>query len=364
MPARSEIDTNSEHDSPPVNSDPIRLLQQLARTQRPRLAVPAQADAAAYRTWASQVREKAFELLGQAQMLPAPPLIAGFRRSVEDGLRRERFFLQTEPGYWAPVLVTLPAGDGPYAAVLCLHGHVTNGKDGVCGLLATTLPVDQAALLEEREHYNDTYGADLARRGYLTISLDNRDFNEAQKRDPYTANEYSWHLAEIAWQNAFGRSYVGCGVWDAQRALDYLVQRPDVDAERVGCIGFSLGGLLTMFLTLLDPRIRAAVIAGYFDSFLRRVALGAGADCLCNYIPDLYTWLDIPDVVAALAPRPVLVNLEGTTPNPYYAPVRQVYESLGAADRGELYQYPAPYHRFSGERAYPWLEQWVPLGRP
>ncbi len=357
------MSSTSEDPVPPFNTNPILLLQQLARTQRPHLAVPANAHADAYRAWTSQVREKVFDLLGLAQMLPAQPEMAGFRRSVEDGLRRERFFLQTEPGYWAPVIVTLPEGDGPYAALLCLHGHVTNGKDGVCGLLATTLDIDQQALLEEREHYNDTYGADLARRGYLTISLDNRDFNQAQKREPYTANEYSWHIAEIAWQNAFGRSYAGCGVWDAQRVLDYLVQRPDVDAGRVGCIGFSLGGLLTMYLALLDPRIRAAVIAGYFDSFLRRVSLGVCADCLCNYIPDLYTWLDIPDVVAALAPRPVLVSLEGTAPNPYYEPVRQVYQSLGVAERSELFQYPAPYHRFSGERAYPWLEQWVPPGR-
>ncbi|MCC7354976.1 MAG: hypothetical protein IT330_14625 [Anaerolineae bacterium] len=87
---------------------------------------------------------------------------------------------------------------------------------------------------------------------------------------------------------------------------------------------------------------------------------------LCNYIPNLYVWFDVPDVTAAIAPRPLLCNNEigrggvGLEPlRTNFTRVQRVYDALGAGDRCELYAFPAPYHVFSGERAYPWLAQWL-----
>ena len=50
-------------------------------------------------------------------------------------------------------------------------------------------------------------------------------------------------------------------VWDGVRGIDYLMTRPEVDPERIGCCGQSGGGTLTQFLAALDNRIRAAVVS-------------------------------------------------------------------------------------------------------
>jgi hypothetical protein len=350
------------------NSDPILFLRDLAANHHPRLAVPESGSRQDFTLWIDQVREKVYDLLGMDRMQTAPVEIAEFSRTWEDGIQRERFYLKSEPGYWAPVIINIPDGTPPYPTVLCLHGHVSNGKDGVSGLAKNTPYLDNiastpfydrdAANKEWAQYvYYDTYAADLTRRGYLTVSLDNRDFNQALHPIPYTSNDYGWHVSHIVWLNALGRSYAGCGVWDAMRLIDFVLQREDVIASRLGCIGFSLGGLLTLYLSLLDLRVKAAVISGYFDSLLDRIVRGNGADCLCNYIPDMFTWFDVPDLVAALAPLPLLCNLDGSTPTPLFQKVQQVYDKVNADQNCELFQYEAPYHIFNGERAYPWLDQ-------
>jgi len=356
-----------------MNSDPIVFLREMVKRHPPRLATPESGTQEEFSAWCEEVRQKARELLGLDRMLPAPAEVAGVEETMEEGITRERFCLQTEPGYWAPVIVNRPAGTGPFPLVLCLHGHCSNGKEGVSGLLADVPGVKPEDLRKQLEHYRDTYAADLARRGYLTISLDNRDFNQAMHPEPYTYNSYGWHITHIIWQNAFGRSYIGAAVWDALKVFDYAISRKDVDQSRVGCIGFSLGGLLTMYVALMEPRIRAAVISGYFDSYLQRIVDGSGADCLCNYIPGIYAWFDIPDLTAALAPRPVLCNNEAFTSKfgaqshaerveqlrTRFAKVQRVYDALAVGERCELFTWEAPFHVFSGERAYPWLDQWL-----
>ena len=123
----------SEGTVPPVNIDPNLLIQKLARTQRPRLAAPANMDAATYRTWTSQVREKVFDLLGQAQILPAQPGIAGFQRSVEDGLRRERFFCRPSRVIGRRSSSPCPKGMAPMPPCCVCTGTSPMAKTGSAG---------------------------------------------------------------------------------------------------------------------------------------------------------------------------------------------------------------------------------------
>ncbi|OYW08104.1 MAG: hypothetical protein B7X34_09410, partial [Acidobacteriia bacterium 12-62-4] len=56
-------------------------------------------------------------------------------------------------------------------------------------------------------------------------------------------------------------------IWDAKRALDYLVSHPAVDPERIGATGCSGGGTQTTYISALDPRIRVAAPLCYMNSF-------------------------------------------------------------------------------------------------
>jgi dienelactone hydrolase len=360
--------TKPTESSEKVNSDPIVFMKEMVKRHRPKLAAPKSGTGQEYIDWTNCVKQKLPEILGLNFMQATPLKTSTVETKVQDGILRERFFLETESGYWAPVIVNVPEGKGPFPVVLCPHGHTLGGKEGVSGLVPDDSDENLDVIVKQLEIFKDTYAADLARKGYLTVSVDNRSFNQARHPQPYTYNDYSWHLAELAWHNALGRSIIGSMVWDSLKVLDYVLQRNDVDADRVGCIGFSLGGMLSLYISLLEPRIKATVISGYFDCYLGRILRAHGADCLCNYIPGLYAWFDVPDLTAALAPRPVLCNNESSkTDEPAdknihhitFEKVKKVYQAIGADDKCELFLFESSCHTFSGVRAYPWLDQYL-----
>nr|MDO8116453.1 hypothetical protein [Candidatus Sigynarchaeota archaeon] len=75
----------------------------------------------------------------------------------------------------------------------------------------------------------------------------------------------------------------------------------DVDATRVGCIGLSLGGTITMYLSAIDERVKVAVIEGYANTF--KASIVDKNHCSCNYIPSMLKFMEMTDVLGLIAPR-------------------------------------------------------------
>ncbi|MFW6059350.1 MAG: alpha/beta hydrolase family protein, partial [Phycisphaeraceae bacterium] len=88
---------------------------------------------------------------------------------------------------------------------------------------------------------------------------------------------------------------------------DYIRMRPDCDRRRIGCAGLSGGGLQTLWTSALDRRITCAVISGYFYGYEQSL-LEMHWNCSCNYVPHLYEHVDMGDIGALLAPRPLLIQ--------------------------------------------------------
>jgi hypothetical protein len=135
-----------------------------------------------------------------------------------------------------------------------------------------------------------------------------------------------------------------------------------VDMSRLGAMGISGGGTTTFFSTCLDERIRACVISGYYSTF--RDSVLAMSHCACNFIPGLYRFGEMYDLVGLVAPRPVLV--EAGTHDPIFpiaavqASVRmareRVYRVWKAEKRFETDIFEGR-HRISGWRAYNFLKE-------
>jgi dienelactone hydrolase len=95
----------------------------------------------------------------------------------------------------------------------------------------------------------------LAAEGIAALVLDTQFHGERASRIAFQPVE-EYVCPECA--NA-RREMVVETVVDYRRALDYLASRPDIDARRVGAIGFSMGGVMTFALSAVDDRVRAAV---------------------------------------------------------------------------------------------------------
>ena len=138
----------------------------------------------------------------------------------------------------------------PGPAVLACHGHGP-GKTQVVGLEHTDMP-------------NADYALQLVRRGYVVLAPDLRCFGERldwNPEDHYACDTNLVHAAMAGW-NPLAQN-----IWDLRRSLDVLEQHPLVDPERLGMVGISYGGTVTLFTAAVDSRVAASVVSGYFSSW-------------------------------------------------------------------------------------------------
>jgi dienelactone hydrolase len=154
------------------------------------------------------------------------------------------------------------------------------------------------------------------------------------------------------------------GIWNHMRAVDLLQALAEVDPDRIGCIGHSLGGHNTLFLAAFDARVKAMVSSCGFNSFFKYSGGNLTGWSHRGYMPriaDVYGCdpkrmpFDFPEIVAALAPRPLFVNAPMNDSNFELSGVvdcvtaaRPVYELLGAKD-GLVAVHPAGGHDFEPE---------------
>ncbi|HET8547795.1 MAG TPA: alpha/beta fold hydrolase, partial [Bryobacteraceae bacterium] len=159
---------------------------------------------------------------------PRVPLAADSARRGEV----EHFTYASEANQRVPgILVKSAAGRLP--AVIVLHG--TGGtKEG------------QTRILRQ-----------LAARGFLAVAIDGRYHGERSKAGKGSADYVEAILR--AYRTGKEHPFLYDTVWDVMRLIDYLETRPDVDASRIGVIGFSKGGMETYLAAAADPRIRVAI---------------------------------------------------------------------------------------------------------
>jgi len=123
-----------------------------------------------------------------------------------------------------------------------------------------------------------------------------------------------------------GRLLMGERLWDLMRCVDYLQSLSQVDSQRIGCAGLSLGGEMAMWLGAMDERIATTVSAG----FLTTMDQLEQNHCLCWKFDGLRELVDFSDIYALMAPRPLQCQnglLEPTTQ--FYVPLaRQAMEDI------------------------------------
>lgn len=235
----------------------------------------------------------------------------------------------------------------------------------------------------------------LAGLGFLAVAIDGR-YHGARTRVGKGSSEYV---------DAILRAYRGSGehpflydtVWDLMRLVDWLSEQPDVDAGRIGMIGFSKGGMELYLAAAADPRIRAAVPCigvqsfrwalennawqsrvGTFQSAVDAAARDAGVGrpdgaflkrFYDRVAPGVYGEFDGPQMLPLIAPRPLLVingDSDARTPMPGLREcldaAEGAYRDAAASDRYRVLIEPNTGHKVNPEAldtAFRWFSQWL-----
>jgi dienelactone hydrolase len=259
------------------------------------------------------------------------------REELEDHWR-EKVVIQSAPDLRIPCYLYIPKHVAlPRPAILTLHGHGA-GK------------IETGGMVESVHMHN--YGWGLARRGYVTLCHDH--FNMGERADNEIDSQF------LAY--AMGKSLAGMRTWDALRCFDYLRTRPEVMPDRIGLTGLSLGGTIATYAGALESRFRAVLIAGYFFPWRKQPEM---MGCVCNYVPDLLTLCDLPEIDALHAPRPLMIahgtqdwffNNNGVRYGADF--IRSVYRLRKAEDRFALYEFNEG-HMYPLDVAAKWFDQWL-----
>jgi dienelactone hydrolase len=290
-----------------------------------------------------QKKEKLFECLGGPWPEPCPLNPELHETIRRDGYRIESLAYEVEPGDRVPAMVMIPDGvdaDRPAPAIAIWHQH--NGQ----WHLGKSEP---AGLAGDPMHHT---GVALVREGYVVLCPDALCFEQRQhptlKGGNFERFEFLRYVVAgkcMAWKN----------ILDMRRAIDYLSQRPEVRADRIGCYGHSMGSTHTWLVGPWEPRLKCLVGNCCLPTYaaIHRTNL---LHCFPNFVPGWFQYGDTPDIAALIAPRALHLNFGE---NDGGSPIQEVregveliaraYAEAGAADRFSHYIEPGAGHILSDE---------------
>ena len=333
--------------------DPVHFTNQLYQDAPLRMTFQAKTRRQAEQ-WQTRLRAKLAELVGgfpekrtalQAETLEVREFPA---------YRREKFVFQSRPGSSVlGYLLTPKSGSAPHASVICVPGH-GRGVDDIVGI--DDHGHDRAA----HDGYQYDFAIQAVEHGMAAVAIEPMGFG--CRRD--AANK-ARGLGQSSCQPTagaallLGQTMIGWRVWDVMRTIDWIETRAELDAKRVGCMGISGGGTCTLFSTALEPRIKAALVSGYLNTF--QASVMSISHCIDNYVPGILNWAEAYDVAGLIAPRPLFVE-SGERDNIFpiaasrasFKRVKKVYETFDAAAMTEQETFDGP-HSFWGKRGLPFL---------
>jgi hypothetical protein len=242
-------------------------------------------DRAAWDAYATHVRGRIQQGAGLSpwpQRTALNPVIR--RKRAYDGYTVENVVFESIPGYYVTGNLYRPLNaQPPYAAVLSTHGHYR-----------------AIAKLEDYDNHARFWPgmqarcASLARMGAIALSIDMFGYGDSMQL-----------VGQAAHKNSFALTLQ---VWNAMRAIDFLLSLENVDPKRIAVSGESGGGTQTFLLTALDPRVAVSVPVVMVSSYFF-------GGCACESGLPIHRsadhFVNNAMIAALAAPRPLLLVSDG-----------------------------------------------------
>ncbi|MGI8961812.1 MAG: SUMF1/EgtB/PvdO family nonheme iron enzyme [Bryobacteraceae bacterium] len=234
----------------------------------------------------TSIRAKWLKLLGSMEINPPPPTTKIVETVTDQNYTVKLIYLQVEPDWWEKILVMMPCA------------AITRPRPVV---IVPFYDVDTPAArdLSGREFLGpgvDGYAYAAVQKGFIAVAI--RWFGESY------GESYSEAVANLKLRHPHCTG-LGKWVWDSQRLLDYLCTLPEIDHERIGIIGHSLGGKMALYASAFDDRISSVVsnelgIGLTFSNYEDYWYFG-------DFIREVDRRTDQHELLGLIAPRPFLL---------------------------------------------------------
>jgi len=315
-----------------------RRLNALAAEWAAKVAAIQTADGARERN--RFVRAKEHDLLGGwTAKTPLTPRVV--KVTQRDGYRIENVMYQSRPDLWVTSNLYVPTrGSGPYPGIIASLGHYDDSRFHPDYQLAFRILVENGFVVLAF----DPMGQGERRQFWNPVTKEPELGSMGRGSGATTEHSLAAHVLE-----PLGENVNQFFVWDGMRGIDYLLSRPEVDANRIGAAGHSGGGTATLYLSCLDERIQCAVVheggLGHQWPIDPKHARLEPADGEQNLFGAASYGMDFVELSAAISPRPLMISIEHLNPtfNAAADDVRKRYTLLGATDKFTTVEANAPH---------------------
>ena len=292
--------------------------------------------------WKKEALPKVLATLGDfPETVPLNPMLLA--EWEHDGLTKQKWIIDVQKHISATFLINIPKATKKTAklpAILCCHGHGPHGKEPVMGNDSTS------ELQSAIKAHNYDYGHQMAKKGFVTFAIDWIGFgerNDSQKPNGYRQNgNRDWCNIYYLHATMFGMTSLSINVTHGKAAVSFATSFPFVDKNRIGVMGLSGGGTMTLWMYLCDERLKAAEIICYSDLWAH-FGIRDLNYCGMQITPGLYKLVDLPDLQGLCAPRPLLIDLGAydacfkiDTAKACYDKLSKIYQAADASENLEL----------------------------
>ena len=344
--------------------------------------------------WRKLALKRTWECLA-APALPRTPKARVTERGEYDGVAWEKLSWQLPWGPPTEAVFLKPANakrGAKLPALLGLHDHGGRKYFGWRKIAHTGERMHPLIESHRAECYDGlAWANEAAKRGFAVLVHDTFPFASRRVRYADTSpaiadgfdepndenldsihayNEWAGQHESIMAKSLFcaGTTWPGVYLREDQVALSILCARPEADAARVACAGLSGGGMRTVFLAGLDPRIRSCACVGFMTDWRDLLLNKSYTHTWMTYVPLLPNDLDFPEILGLRVPSSTLVL--NTNQDPLYtlegmkragAILSAVYKRAGAPEKFRVSFYEGG-HQFNTamqREAFEWFERWL-----
>jgi len=244
-----------------------------------------------------------------------------------------------------PAYLLVPEGKGPFPAIVMLHDHGAHfsiGKEKMIRPFGVSAEVMADADDWAQKCYDGQYTGDyFAAHGYVVLSIDALYWGERGRKEGVN---YEGQQALASNLLQMGTSWGALITMDDAYSVDFLSTLPEVDSERIGTLGFSMGAYRAWMLSAVTDRVKAAAAICWMNTTDSLMTLtnnqNKGGSAYSMIIPGIRRYLDYPHVASIACPKPTLF-FNGTKDKLFpvqgvedaYQTMRAVWNSQGADEK-------------------------------
>ena len=295
--------------------------------------------------WRTQARKTLMECMENI-----PPTAKAYNMVVvgsekRKGYEARKILFNLSEWSRVPAYLLVPEGKGPFPAIVMLHDHGAHfsiGKEKMVRPFGVSAEVMADADDWAQKCYDGQYTGDyFAAHGYVVLSIDALYWGERGRKEGVN---YEGQQALASNLLQMGTSWGALITMDDAYSVDFLSTLPEVDSERIGTLGFSMGAYRAWMLSAVTDRVKAAAAICWMNTTDSLMTLtnnqNKGGSAYSMIIPGIRRYLDYPHVASIACPKPTLF-FNGTKDKLFpvqgvedaYQTMRAVWNSQGADEK-------------------------------